>query len=180
MRNGSGRGGLNDREHFVTRSGYNRTKTLLLVAAMMFLGAAYWSIWTSRRPVTTVTLTVVPNGVLGSSSNVVFRVANHDRRAILLIDLVVETDTPAGWRETSRTKPSDPQRLANGDTKDVTIPVPGDGKPWRLRAMYGRDVVGPLLWLAKLEFAASNGRWPPPSFGIMAGQYSCFCEVAAK
>ena len=180
MRNRSGRVGLNDREHCVTRAGYNRTKTLLLVAAMGFLGAAYWSIWTSRRPLATVTLTVVTTGVLRSSSNVVFRVVNHDRRAILLTDLVVETDTPTGWRETSHTKPSDPQRLANGDTKDMTIPVPGDGKPWRLRATYGRDVVGALLWLAKLEFAASNGRWPPASFGIMAGRYSCFGEVTEK
>ncbi len=164
----------------MTRTGPIRKKTLLLVAAVVVLGAAYWSIWTSRRPVPAVTLTVVISGTSWSSSNVVFRVVNRDSRAILLTDLIVETDTPAGWRETSRTIPSDPQRLATDGTKDVTVPVPGDGRPWRLRAVYGRDVVGPLLWLAKLEFAASQGQWPSASFGIMAGRYACFGEVTAR
>ena len=164
----------------MTRLAPIRKKTLLLVAVMVVLGAAYWSIWTSRNPLPTVTLTVVTNGTLSSSSNVVFQVVNRDSRAILLTDLVVETDTPAGWREASRTKPSDPQRLATDGTKDVTIPMPGDGRPWRLRALYGRDVVGPLLWLAKLGSAASNGQWPSASFGVMAGRYSCFGEVTVK
>lgn len=156
-------------------------KPLLKVAAVVILlGAAFWSVRNSRRSAPTVTLTVVTNGAPGSSTNVVFRVVNQSSRAILLTDLVVETDTPARWREAGRTKSSDPQRLATGATKDVTIPAPGDGQPWRLRAIYGRDVVGPGLWLAMLEFAASNGRWPPASFGIMAGRYSCFGEVTAR
>ena len=153
---------------------------LKVVAVVILLGAAYWSVLASRRSAPTVTLSVVTNGTPGSSTNVVFRVVNQGSRAILLTDLVVETDTAAGWREAGRTKPSDPQRLATGATKDVTIPAPGDGQTWRLRAIYGRDVVGPWLWLAMLEFAASNGRWPPASFGIMAGRYSCFGEVTAR
>ena len=153
---------------------------LKVVAVVVLLGAAFWSITASRRSAPAVTLTVVTNGAPGSSTNVVFRVVNQGSRAILLTDLVVENDTPAGWREASRTKPSDPQRLAIGAIKDVSIPAPGDGRPWRLRAIYGRDVVGPWLWLAMLEFAASNGRWPPASFGIMAGRYSCFGEVTAR
>ena len=153
---------------------------LKVLAAIILLGAAYWSVQASRRSAPAVTLTVVTNGAPGSSTNVVFRVVNHGSRAILLTDLVVETDTAAGWREVNRTKPSDPQRLATGAKKDVTIPAPGDGQPWRLRAIYGRDVVGPWLWLAALEFAASNGRWPPASFGIMAGRYSCVGEVTAR
>lgn len=152
---------------------------LKVVAVVVLLGAAYWSVQTSRRSAPAVTLTIVTNGAPGSSTNVVFRVVNQGSRAILLTDLVVETDTPAGWREASRTKPSDPQRLATGATKDVTVPAPGDSRPWRLRAVYGRDVVGPWLWLAMLEFAASKGRWPPAPFGIMAGRYSCFGEVTA-
>ncbi|MEI6357343.1 MAG: hypothetical protein WCP53_09605 [Verrucomicrobiota bacterium] len=153
---------------------------LKVVAAVILLGAACWSIGTSLRSAPTVTLTVVTNGAPGSSTNVVFRVVNQDSRAILLTDLVVETATTAGWREAGRTKPSDPQRLATGATKDMTIPAPGDDQPWRLRAIYGRDVAGPWLWLAMLESAASNGRWPPASFGIMAGRYSCFGEVTAR
>lgn len=153
---------------------------LKVVAVVVLLGAAFWSIRTSRRSAPAVTLTVVTNGAPGSSTNVAFRVVNQGSRAILLTDLVVETDTPAGWREASRTKPSDPQRLATGATKDVTIPAPGDGRPWSLRAIYDRDVVGPWLWLAMLESAASNGRWPSASFGIMAGRYSCFGDVTAR
>ena len=147
---------------------------------MVVLGVVCWSSWTSRKPAPLVTLTIVNNTANRSSSNMVFRVASKDRRAVLLTDLIVETDSPAGWQESSHTKPSDPQRLATGDTKDVTIPVPGDGRPWRLRATYGRDVAGPLLWLGKLDFTVSHQQWPGAGFGIMAGRYSCFSEVIVK
>ena len=74
---------------------------LKIVAVCILLGAAYWSVQASRRSAPAVTLTVVTNGAPRSSTNVVFRVANQGSRAILLTDLVVETDTPAGWREAS-------------------------------------------------------------------------------
>ena len=120
-----------------------------------------------------VALALVTNSPKQSSSGALFVITNGDERAILLTDLIVETDSPAGWQAFSHTTPTHPQRLATGDTKDLAITPPNGEKSWRLRVTYGKDVKGPVLLLGKAAFAISQRKWPGQGFGIMAGSNSC-------
>jgi surface antigen len=127
-----------------------------------------------------VTLALATDVSGQSSGGAVFRIRNIDQRAILLTDLIVETNSPMGWQAFSHTTPTDPQRLAAGDTKDLAFAPPGHEVTWRLRVTYGKDVKGPMLLLAKVDYAISQHVWPNGSFGIMVGSNSCISEAMSK
>ena len=127
-----------------------------------------------------VTLSILTNSSILSSGGPVFRITNGNERAILLTDLVVETNSPAGWQALSHTVPSHPQRLATGDTKDLAIASPCGAAAWRLRVTYGKDVKGLLLLLGKVDHAIFQHSWPGQSFGIMAGSNSCIGREMTK
>lgn len=151
-----------------------KAKRLVLgFAAILFVLLAPWAL---RRPASTtptVTLAPITNTTIASPAGALLRIRNDDEKAILLTDLIVETNSPSGWRAFSHTVPTHPQRLATGDTKDLVFLPPGDAAPWRLRVAYGKDIKGPMLWLAKVAFAASRRTRPGPGFGVMAGSNSC-------
>jgi hypothetical protein len=145
---------------------------MIVLAVVLVLAALLWLL-PARDAAGSVSLACV-----GSSSNQPFggtsyRVTNGYNRAILLTDLIVETNSPAGWQAFTHTIPTHPQRLATGDTKDLVVAPPRSEQAWRLRVTYGTDVQGPELWLGKVEFAVSRRTWPGRGFGIMAGSNSC-------
>jgi hypothetical protein len=110
----------------------------------------------------------------------VLHITNGDERAILLTDLIVETNSPAGWQAFSHTTPTHPQRLATGDTKDLLIAHPDSANSWRLRVTYGKDVKGPMLFLGKAGYVISRRGWPGPGFGIMSGSNSCITDEMTR
>ena len=146
---------------------------MAVLATILLLGGLCWLIRAPRIVGSSVALILVTNSPNQSPSGTVFHVKNGDERAILLTDLIVETDSPSGWQEFSHTPPTHPQRLATGDTKDLVIAPPDGEKSWRLRVTYGKDVKGPLLLMGKAGYAISQRAWPGQGFGIMAGSNSC-------
>ena len=150
---------------------------LVVLASILILGGLFWLIRATRTVGPSVTLAIVTNQL---SSGAIFRITNGDERAILLTDLIVETNSPAGWQAFSHAIPTHPQRLATGDTKDLVITSPIGEKAWRLRVTYGKDVKGPMLLLGKAEYAISQRSWPGQGFGIMAGSNSCVSGEMAR
>ena len=146
---------------------------MVVLAAILLLGGLFWLMRAPRTVGSSVALALVTNSPRQSSGGAVFCITNGDERAILLTDLIVETNSPAGWQPFSHTTPTHPQRLATGETKDLVIAPPDGEKSWRLRVTYGKDVKGPMLWLGKAEYAISQLTWPGQGFGIMAGSNSC-------
>jgi hypothetical protein len=144
----------------------------VVVASILLLGGLFWMI-RPRTAGSLAALRLVTISPSQSSSGEVFRITNGGERAILLTDLIVETNSPAGWQAFSHTTPTHPQRLATGGTKDLLIAPPDGVKSWRLRVTYGKDVKGPRLWLGKADYAISQRAWPGQGFGIMAGSNSC-------
>jgi hypothetical protein len=153
---------------------------IIAVGSILFVGTLLWLLWPPHETGRSVTIAVVTNALSPSSGGPLFRIRNDDQRAILLTDLIVETNSPTGWRAFSHTTPTDPQRLATGDTKDLVLAPPGDGIAWRLRVTYGKDVKGPLLLWGKVDYAISEHVWPNRSFGMMVGSNSCVSEVMSK
>ena len=150
-----------------------RWHVMVVLAAILLLAGLFWLIRAPRTVGSSVALFFVTNSLNQSSTGAVFRVTNGDERAILLTDLIVETNSTSGWQAFSHTTPTHPQRLAPGDTKDLVIAPPDHEKMWRLRVTYGKDVKGPILLLGKAEYAISKRTWPRQGFGIMAGSNSC-------
>ena len=146
---------------------------MVVLAVALPLGGLFWLIRAPRGVGSSVALALITNSPHQSSSGAVFRVTNGDERAILLTDLIVETNSPTGWQPFSHTTPTHPQRLATGDTKDLVIALPDGKDSWRLRVTYGKDVKGPMLLLGKAGYAISQRAWPGQGFGIMAGSNSC-------
>src|SRR5688572_11720756 len=143
---------------------------LMVVASILLSGGLFWLIRAVGSSVALPLVTISPSQF---SSGAVFHITNGDERAILLTDLIVETNSPAGWQAFSHTTPTHPQRLATGDTKDLVIAPPDGEKSWRLRVTYGKDVKGPMLLVGKAGYAISQRAWPGQGFGIMAGSNSC-------
>ena len=94
---------------------------MVVLAAILLLGDLFWLIRAPRTIGSSVALTLVTNSLNQSSSGAIFRVTNGDGRAILLTDLIVETNSLAGWQAFSHTTPTHPQLLATADTKDLMI-----------------------------------------------------------
>ena len=147
----------------------NRPRYLIviLIIALIF-GVVLWALWPSPSS-QSVSLLLQTNYVAQSSNLASFYVSNAGPRAILLTDLIVEAQTARGWRAFSHSVPSHPQRLATGDSKDLSAGVPAGMVPWRLRVAYGTDVKEPMLQLVKAEYALTHFRLTGPGFGIMAG-----------
>ncbi|MEO8428452.1 MAG: hypothetical protein ABI651_15200 [Verrucomicrobiota bacterium] len=156
----------------------NRVRAVL--ASILLLAAVLWLLRTPRAVGTSATLTLVTNSLIQFSSGRVFRIKNDDERAILLTDVIVETNSPTGWQAFSHTTPTHPQRLATGETKDMVVASPGGDASWRLRLRYGKDVKGPMVLLGKVDYAISHHAWPNTGFGIMAGSNSCISEAMSK
>ncbi len=148
-----------------------KRRILLFGAVALWLAGFIWVISLPRAAVPSVTLARITK-----RGGDWFQITNGFERAILLTDLIVETNSSAGWRAFSHTVPSHPQRLATGETKDLVIAAPTNGQIWRLRVSYGQDVKGPALFLGKAAYAVSHGAWPGQGFGIMAGSNSCTSE----
>ncbi|HEY3853987.1 MAG TPA: hypothetical protein VGO67_06310 [Verrucomicrobiae bacterium] len=153
---------------------------LMVVLVILLVGGIVWLILSAAPVGSPVALTLITNSPSQSASGMLFVITNGDERAILLTDLIVETNSPEGWQAFSHTTPTHPQRLATGDTKDLAIPPPNGEKSWRLRVTYGRDVKGPLLFLGKASFAISQHKWPGQGFGVMAGSNSCISGVMMR
>jgi hypothetical protein len=149
------------------------TRVLVRTSSILLLGGLIWLIWAPRATAPPVTVALVANSQSQPSSGPFFRITNGYERAILLTDLIVETNSPAGWRAFSHTVPTHPQRLAAAETKDLAIVAPTNDGTWRLRVTYGTDVKGPILLLGKAAYAVSQRAWPGQGFGIMGGSNSC-------
>ena len=153
--------------------------TVVLAGILLARGLFWWVL--SAAPVgSPVALALIANSPNPSSSGTVFLIRNGDERAILLTDLIVETNSPAGWQAFSHTTPTHPQRLATGVTKFLVISPPVGEKSWRLRVTYGKDVQGPDLLLGKATYAISRRKWPGQDFGIMSGSNSCLSGVMTR
>jgi hypothetical protein len=146
---------------------------LVVLAAILLFAGGVWLLRPSRGTGQSVTLTLLTNYSVPSSNQAAFCVSNIGPRAVLLTDLIVEARARSDWRALSHTVPTHPQRLATGDTKDLVVGVPDGVGQWRLRITYGTDVKGPMLLLAKAEYAVSHLRLTGPGFGVMAGSNSC-------
>ena len=153
---------------------------MVVVASILLLGGLLWFIWPPPAPAPAVSLARLTNSPSQPSSGALFRITNGYDRAILLTDLIVETNSIAGWRAFSHTVPTHPQRLATGDTKDLLVAPPTHEVAWRLRVTYGTDVKGPTLLLGKAAYAVSQRAWPGKGFGIMAGSNSCISGDMGK
>jgi hypothetical protein len=148
-------------------------RPIIILVALLLAAACLVTIRASRGVLQAVTVASLANASVQAPVGSCFRVTNGDERAILLIDLVAETNGHLGWSAFSHTVPSHPQRLATGETKDLVVAPPPNGVPWRLRVAYGRDVKGPALWLDKAVFVVTTRRWAGQGFGVMAGSNSC-------
>jgi hypothetical protein len=153
---------------------------VVMIASIVLLGGLFWLIRAPSPVVPSVTLIVVTNSLGQFSAGVTFSITNGHERAILLTDLIVETNSPTGWQAVSHTTPTHPQRLATGDTKALVIASPSGEQVWRLRVTYGTDVKGPRLLLGKVDYAISQHAWPGQGFGIMAGSNSCISGEMTK
>jgi hypothetical protein len=145
----------------------------MVLAAILLFAGGVWLLRPARGTAQSVTLTLLTNSSVPSVGQRAFCVSNLGPRAILLTDLIVEEKARSDWRAVNHTVPTHPQRLAAGDTKDLVVGVSNVAAPWRLRVTYGTDVKGPLLLLAKAEYAISHLRLTGPGFGVMAGSNSC-------
>ncbi len=158
-------------------------RVMAVLAAILLLGGFWVFHQASSTATSSVSLFLVTNAVNPSPGGMVYRITNADQRAILLTDLIVETNSPTGWKAFSHTIPAHPQRLATGDTKDLIIAAPDTDKSWeswRLRVTFGKDIKGPMLFLGKAEYAIFHGGWPGQGFGIMAGSNSCVSSKMAR
>lgn len=156
----------------------NTRNVLAAFALVAIVGGLAWLLRAPESTGPPVTLTLLPNSPTQSVGTVAVRIANRDERAILLTDMIVETNSQAGWRAMNHTVPTNPQRLAPGDTKVTVVTGPSGGHTWRLRVTYGKDVKGPLLFLGKAGYAVSHFTWPGKGFGIMAGSNSSVMEIS--
>lgn len=144
-----------------------------MLASLLVFAGFLWLAWPSREPEQVVTLTRGTNVSLSGSNLVAFCVSNGGPAAILLTDLAVELRKGSAWQALGHTVPTHPQRLAPGETKDLTAGAPANMVPWRLRAVYGTDRKGPLLWVARAEYSITHLKLTGPGFGVMAGNFSC-------
>jgi hypothetical protein len=140
-----------------------------LVVLIALFGAVIIALLPPANPRQSVVLRVITNYVAQSSNLTSFSVSNIGPRAILLTDLIVETNGPKGWQGFSHTVPTHPQRLDTSEAKDFTLGAPVEMENWRLRLTYGTDVKGPMLQWAKAEYAITHLRFTGPGFGVMAG-----------
>jgi hypothetical protein len=141
----------------------------VLAGALLLFAVVLWLIWPASQAGQAVSLLTLANYTQQASNLSSCMVTNTGPRAILLTDLIVETEVAKGWRGYSHTVPSHPQRLDVGETKEITAGVPVDEGRWRLRVAYGTDVKGPTLALGKAAYAITHFRLTGPGFGIMAG-----------
>jgi hypothetical protein len=153
-----------------------RWRVMVVLAAILVLGGLFRLIGEWRTVGSLVVLSLVTNSTNQPASGAVLHITNGDERAILLTDLIVETNSATGWEAFSHTTPTHPQRLATRETKDLIITRPSFAKTWRLRVTYGKDVKGPMLLLGKAGYAISQHGWPGPGFGIMSGSNSCISD----
>jgi hypothetical protein len=151
-----------------TRETMKKRRIALIGGIALWLGVLGWVLHRPWAAAPAVTLVQVPN-----ASGEWFQIPNGYERAILLTDLIFETNSPRAWRAFSHAVPPHPQRLATGETKDLQIVAPTNVPIWRLRVSNGQDVKGPALFLGKAAFAVSHGAWPGQGFGIIAGSNSC-------
>jgi hypothetical protein len=156
----------------------NSRNVLAAFALVAIVGGLAWLLRAPESTGPPVALTLLPNSPTQSVATAVVRIANRDERAILLTDMIVETNSPSGWRAMSHTVPTNQQRLAPGDTKDAVVAMPAGVQTWRLRVTYGKDVKGSLLFLGKAGYAVTHFTWPGKGFGIMAGSNSCVMEIS--
>ncbi len=153
---------------------------LILIGIFVLLLAANLFWLTRTPPVAAPIVTLVPISDTNAVAAPVFRVVNGDPRAILLTDIIIETNSPTGWQAFSHTVPTHPQRLAPGVTKDLMTEPPESKTPWRLRVTYGTDVVGPKRWFGKIAFGVSHFTWPSRSLGFMEGSNSLISAEMRK
>ena len=145
-----------------------RDYLVILFTALLFAGVSLWVMqWPSNR-VRHVTLAVITNAP-GATT---FRLQNGERLELFLSRLFVEQKTYGGWRVVNEITPSADQVVKPGRFHDVTLTAPGGTDVWRLRVAYGEAIAGPMLFLAKADFAVHEHRIPGSGFGVFAGSNS--------
>lgn len=141
----------------------------VLLVVMALFGSVLIALWPHSPPRQSVVLIEATNYVAGSSNLTSFCISNSGPRAILLTDLIVETQSTQGWRPYSHSVPTYPQRLDVRDIKEVVAGLPLVKGHWRFRVSYGTDVKGPALEISKAFYAITHFHLTGPGFGVMAG-----------
>jgi hypothetical protein len=113
------------------------------------------------------------------SSQAKFRLYNDSARAIFLSWMIVETNSPTGWRVVQRFEPKDPRVVYGGKAQNLSVSVPSDSERWRLTVVYGTENRGPVLLMTRAELALRNrstSGWQ--SVGVFTGKNLAISEVS--
>ena len=153
---------------------------LIIIGVLLLFLAGALLFWAPRGSEPRVSLAVGMNSLTQASNRMTFLMRNEGQRAILLTDVIVETNSAVGWHAFSHNRPTHWLEVATGQTKDLAISPPNSGPPWRLRVAYATDVRGPMRVLYKAKFALSQRRWPSSGLGFMHGSNSCISGEISK
>ena len=154
--------------------------TYIIIGLLLLVVLGGLLLWTTHGSGQLVSLAVVMNSINQASNRMIFRMRTDRHGAIILTDLIVETNSAAGWQACGHNQPTNWLGINARATKDLEVAPPDDGQRWRLRVAYGTEVQGPMLLLEKAEFAISQHRWPGKGFGVMQGSNSCISGEIAK
>lgn len=126
-----------------------------------------------------VALAFLNQGTNQPAGQVSFRLYNDGPRAIWLGWMIVETNSPTGWRSVQKTPPNRPSGVAPGKSSDLLVSVPPEPGRWRLRVVYAKATRGPVLFLTRAQLAIKQRSWSGWSMiGVFIGSNSVTSEVS--
>src|SRR5579864_2157355 len=91
------------------------------IAVILLLVACVW--FGRKQPAVKdgVSLAFVGHGTNQSATQDTFRLYNDKPRAIFLSWMIVETNSPGGWRVAEKIEPKDPRVVDAGKFKDLSV-----------------------------------------------------------
>jgi hypothetical protein len=157
----------------------NRGPAFAVIAVILFIVACVW--FGRKQPGVKdgVSLAFVSHATNQSATQATFRLYNDRSRAIFLSWMIVETNSPTGWRVAEKIEPKDPRVVDAGKLKDLSVSVPTKPERWRLTVVYGTENRGPILLMTRVELAIRNrstSGWK--SVGVFTGHDLAVSEVS--
>ena len=158
-----------------------RRRTYVIVTGVVFLliGSCVWLLPEQQGAKRAVSLAFVSDYTNQPAGQATFRFYNDGARAVFLSWLIVEANTPSGWRMVGKMEPRDPRVVDCGKSTDLLVSVPADAGRWRVSVVYGNENRGPALLLTRVDLAIrrrSLSVWH--SVGVFTGSSTVVSDVS--